>query len=48
MWEVEIDLGENSITTEKIKSIIVNGTNNNKTFKLILKEIIIVPLIMPV
>lgn len=48
LWEVEIDLGENSITTEKVKSIIINGINNNKTFKLILKEINIVPLIMPV
>jgi hypothetical protein len=48
LWEIEIDLGEINVTPEKVKSIIINGTNNKKAFKLILKEINIVPLVMPV
>ncbi len=48
LWEIEIDLGENNIDTNNVKSIILNGTLNKKAFKLNLKEINIVPLIMPV
>ena len=38
IWEIVIDLGENIIEPNQIKSIIVNGTIDKKVFKLNLKE----------
>lgn len=48
LWQVEIDLGENNVNLEKVKTILINGTNNKNTFKLNLKEINIIPLVIPV
>jgi hypothetical protein len=48
LWEVNIDLGENNIATENIKTIILKGTYKKVPIKLTAKEINIVPLIMPV
>jgi hypothetical protein len=48
LWEVNIDLGENNIATENMKTIILKGTYKKVVFKLNAKEINIIPLIMPV